>query len=173
MVLLGAASAVRADLRPPPKPTPDAVKIGAREVKLVVEVDDRATDARLIIPAGLLTDTKKRADAGWGWPMIMAGVALTAALVSGGLWLVRRGARKAAAVVLVVALLAFGGSLLYADVAVKPPPKPTPVTLPAGLTLSDKLVLEVAEKGDDVKLVVPSAMLIKTPKPKPEEKKPE
>jgi hypothetical protein len=167
LVLLGTLSAARAN-EAPPKPPPDTVKIGAREVKLVVLTDARAKDARLIIPAALLTDSKKRADA--GLPTIMAGLALTAALVSGGLWLARRGSvRKAAAVALVVSLLALGGSL-YADVSVKPPPKPAPVTLPAGVTLSEKLVLEVAEKGDEVQLILPSSAVIKPAKPKADDK---
>src|ERR1700722_5311982 len=91
-VLSSAVGAVRADV-PGPKDVPNKVKLGSREVKLEVVVDDKAEVARLILPQALLTEGgKKRADAGWPMPTIMAGLALTAALISAGLWLVRRGA---------------------------------------------------------------------------------
>jgi hypothetical protein len=153
-------STARGNEAPPPKP--ESIKIGARDVKLVVMVDEKAKTARLIIPQGLLTDDKRRSDA--GVPTILAGLALTLAFVSGGLWLARTRARKVAAAILVVALLAFGTAALYADLVVRPKPEPKAITLPAGITLSDKMTLEVAEKGDTVKLIVNSSMVVKAAK---------
>jgi len=159
-LLLGSVASANADKVPPPPPK--TIKVGTRDVKLEVVIDDKAKTARLQIPQGLLTEDKRRSDAGWPLPTIMAGLALTLAFVSGGLWLVRRGpARKVAAVVLFLSLLAFGTAAVYADLIVRPRPDPKPLTLPAGLTLSDKMVLEVVEKGDTVKLVVNSSMLPK------------
>ena len=160
VVLSLTAATARANEAPPPKP--ETIKLGSREVKLEVVVDDRAAraGARLQIPQGLLTEDRRRSDAGWHLPTIMAGLALTLAFVSGGLWLARRGpARKIAAVVLFLSLLAFGTAALNADVGPRPDPKP--LTLPAGVTLSEKLVLEVVEKGDTVKLIISSRMVVK------------
>jgi hypothetical protein len=159
-VLLGTVASARADKGP--RPDPKTIKLGARDVKLEVVVDDKAKTARLVIPAGLLTDDKRRADAGWPLPTILAGLALTLAFVSGGLWLARRGpARKAAAVVLLLALVAFGTAALTANPVVRPQPEPKTITLPAGITVSDKFVLEVVEKGDTVRLIVSSSMVAK------------
>jgi hypothetical protein len=164
LVLMGAG--LRANEAPPPPPKGETIKLGAREVKLVVERDERVKEARLVIPQGLLTADKRRTDAGWPLPTLVAGLALAAAFVSGGLWLARRGGRKVAAVVLVLSLLALGISALQANAPDRErdlKPKVTPIALPASVTLSGNLVLEVAEKGDSVKLIVNSSMLPKTP----------
>jgi hypothetical protein len=161
VALVGTVATARADRASPP---PKTVKFGSRDVKLVVEVDDKVKTAKLVIPQGLLTEDKRRSDAGWHLPTIMAGLALTLAFVSGGLWLARRGpARKVAAVVLVLSLLAFGTAALYANAGFKPTPVPKVVTLPADVILSDKLVLEVVDKGDAVHLIVNPSMLAKKP----------
>ena len=165
-LLLGfSTTALRADKVPPPPPKGETIKLGAREVKLVVERDDGVKEARLLVPQSLLTADKRRADAGWPLPTIVAGLALCAAFVSGGLWLARRGGRKLTAAVLVLSLAALGTAALYADVPVRPDerPKTTTVSLPADVTLSGKLVLEVVAKSDTdaVKLIVNSSMLPK------------
>jgi hypothetical protein len=63
--------------------------------------------------------------------------------------------------VLLLALVAFGTAAVYANGVVRPDPEPKPITLPAGITLSDKMVLDVVEKGTTVKLIVNSSMMPK------------
>lgn len=145
---------------------------GARRVSLTVEVDERVKEARLQIPANLLPAAvpARGADAGpLHLPTVAAGVALTLAFVTGGLWLLRRGTtRRVAAGGLLLALFALGGTALLADIAPgrgrgpKPPPPGGPagtLLLPGNVQLPPNLVLEVVEKGDGVKLIVNKEML--------------
>jgi hypothetical protein len=137
------------------------VPTGSREVKLIVESDNRVKTARLIIPRSLLSADRKTSSAGFHLPTIMAGLALTAAVVSGGLWLVRRGpVRKPAALVLLVSLAVLGSSALYADLPAsgRKPPKPRTVKLPGNFILPEKLNLEIVDKGDAVKLIINDSM---------------
>jgi hypothetical protein len=159
--LLVAASTVWANAAPMP-PNPPLVK-GPQNVKLVVEVDENAKAPRLEIPQNLITLQLRRgapgpgADAGPRVPTTIAGLALAGAFVSGGFWLTRRN-RTIATIAL--AFLVVGGTLM-ADIRVqpKPAPKTTPLTLPANLAIaSDKLTLEITDKGDAVKLIVPKGM---------------
>src|SRR5579884_1319846 len=87
----GLIPAVRANPVAPPPPPPN-IQFGAREAKVVVEVDERAKQPRLIIPAPLVTQQRGGAGAGFGqMPTVVAGVALTLAFVTGGFWLLRKG----------------------------------------------------------------------------------
>jgi hypothetical protein len=165
VVLVGAAVA-HANKRAVPPPVPKPASGGTQEVKLVVAVDDTVKVPRLLVPRSLLTAEKKTADAGSRVPTMMAGIALTAAFVSGGLWLVRRsGNRKVAGVVLMLSVATFGASALYADRVPGRPPvhRPTTLPLPAGVALPEKLTLEIAEKGDAVKLIISSKMKVSLP----------
>ncbi len=158
--------------RRPVRERKEALPRGARRVSLTVEVDERVKEARLQIPANLLPPAApaRGADAGpLHLPTVVAGVALTLAFVTGGLWLLRRGTtRRVAAGALLLALFAFGGALL-ADIAPggrglpKRPPfpgaPPGTLLLPGNVQLPPNLVLEVVEKGDGVKLIVNKEML--------------
>jgi hypothetical protein len=145
---------------PRPAPLPEA-----KSAKLVVVVDERVKEPRLVIPKSLMGEKKS------AWletPTVVAGLALTFALVSGGVWLVRRGTtRTVAAVALALSLLALGGSALFADVAKPPQPKVTPVTLPANIVFTDKIQIEFVDKGDEVKLLVGKDMVKAEAKPEP------
>jgi hypothetical protein len=76
-------------------------------------------------------------------------------------------------VVLALALLTAGATAVWADIPVGPKPKPPAkleqVALPAGLTLSEKITVEIAPNGDNIRLIVNKDMLIG--KDKSEEKK--
>lgn len=176
LMLWGLAADAHANGPRPPLPPPvNPMLLGARNAELVVEVDENARDARLQIPMKLLAapprPVKLGADGG-RIPTLVAGLALTCAFVSGGFWLVRRGRSRTLAAVLTLTLLAAGTTAVVADIAVPKPVKPpvlnptTPVALPADIKLSGKVVLEVVQFGDKIKLIVPKNMVPKVDKPK-------
>jgi hypothetical protein len=172
------------------------------DAKLVVEVDEKARQPRLIVPMTLLLKgsgppggvipgvpppvepiapppppgapaRKEGADAGaLGLPTVVAGLALTAAFVSGGLWLIRRGSGRRYLGVLVLGILAASATALWADIPPfrgrpKPPPpapaKATPIPLPAGIELSEKITLEFSVAGDTLRLIVPKEAVLRKP----------
>jgi hypothetical protein len=185
LFLLGALTAAHGNEAAPQRPRTregerkEVLPRGARRVSLTVEVDDRVKEARLQIPANLLPPAApaapaRGADAGpWHLPTVVAGLALTLSLASGGLWLLRRGTtRRVAAGALLLGLFALGGAALFANAPIlgntfaqplppfAAPPGPLPnLLLPADVRLSPNIVLEVVEKGDGVKLIVNKAML--------------
>jgi hypothetical protein len=158
-----------------------------REVPLVVQVDAKAKTARLQVPFNLLFGQPganppgapavppRGADAGrLTVPTLVAGVALTLAFASGGLWLARRRAGRSLAILLVLSLFAAGTAAVWADLGPRPlgpvrRPQPVPpalpaLKLPAGVELPDKLILEAVGAGDRVTLIVPKAMVLKKDK---------
>ena len=153
-LLLTALPSARADLAPPPLPK-------GTETKFVVIVDERADKPHLQIPKSLLQGNTKTGP-GRGRPVrlptIIAGLALTAAFVSGGFWLVRRGrgpGRTVAAGVVVLSFLALGASAVWADVPRPPRPRgPVTLPLPANVTLPDTVVVDLLDKGDTITLIV-------------------
>jgi hypothetical protein len=182
LFLLGAVPAARANEAPPPVRTKPA---DPQLVKLVVEVDDDVKEPRLQIPRAFLgaAGERKGADLGPGRvPTIVAGLALTLAFASGGFWLLRRGSsRYFASAVLALSLVALSATALWADRLPIVPPKPASpkevgtLALPAGIQVSDKIAIEVVDKGDAVKLIINKSMAIKKsaevkPEAKPETK---
>jgi hypothetical protein len=183
LFLLGAMAAAHGNEaappreRVPPRERKEVLPRGARRVSLTVEVDDRVKEMRLQIPANLLPPAAPAAPARGAGPLhlptVVAGVALTLSLASGGLWLLRRGtARRAAAAALLLGLFTLGGAALFANAPIlnntfarplpnfQAPPGPLPnLLLPADVRLSPNIVVEVVEKGDGVKLIVNKAML--------------
>jgi len=157
--LFGTASAVRADAAPMPgDPQP-------QKAKLVVEIDAKAKQPRLIIPTSLMTPKKVPGQVN-NASTIIGGVALTLAVVSVGFWFIRKGpGRNVAAAVAVVSLFALGVSALYADIPVRPRP-PAPVKLPADVQLQEEIMVEFVEKGDAIKLIVNKAAPVKAESPK-------
>jgi hypothetical protein len=171
LLLLAAWPAARADLRPPPRPAAPGLRAGPQDVKLVVEIDDKAKQPRLLVPRNLLVNPggavpgARPGRAGASLPTAAAGLALALGLMSGGVWLARRGGRRAlAAAAGALVLLGLGG-VLWADIPAGPRPRPKPVRapevvgLPAGVQLSGKLTLEIVPRGDSLKLVVSKSML--------------
>jgi hypothetical protein len=152
LFLVGSLAAVRGNEAPPRDPAPVAQK-----AKLVVEVDAKAKEPRLIIPRSLANPPKKASSL--NVPTVVAGVALTLAMVSAGFWFIRRGpGRSVAAAVVVFSLFALGVSALYAENPEEPKPRPaTTVRLPANVQLQEDVVIEFVEKGDVIKLIVRDA----------------
>lgn len=162
-----------------PFPIAPGVAFGSRNAEMVVEVDEKAKDTRLVIPSNLLIIPQPRpgklgADAG-GIPLIVTGLALTCAFVSGGMWLVRRGRGRFLGGLLFVALLTAGTSVVTADlirpINPKPPVKENtlPVQLPANIQLTGKVLLEIVPTGDKIRLVVPKGAAPAKGEKKPEE----
>jgi hypothetical protein len=147
----------------------------------VVVIDETARQPRLQIPKMLLPGgagsapparpLQQRSEAApgpLGLPTIVAVLDHTGALVSGGFWLVRRGlGRTIASAILVMALGSLGATALWADLRppLRPQPKAegTPLKLPAGILLPEKIMLEYVDAGDSLKLIIPPAMAIKVP----------
>lgn len=177
-----ANEAAPAPPRPEPIPQPVLGK-GGQEVKLVVQVDDKAKVARLQVPlnlffgtpnppAGLVPPARRGADAGpLGLPTIIAGLALSLAVASGGLWLARRRWGRPAAMVLVLSLFAAGSAAVWADLGPRPlgpvprlapPVKPAlpALKLPAGIELSANVILETVPDGDHLTLIVPKSAVV-------------
>ncbi len=184
VVLFCAVAEVKANGARPPFPINPGVVFGSRNADMVVEVDEKANNTRLVIPSNLLRIPQPRpgrlgADAG-GLPLLITGIALTCAFVSGGMWLVRRGrGRTLAGLLLLGALLTAGTSAVMADLLpnrARPPVKEntTPIQLPANVQLTGKVILEIVPAGDKIRLVVPKAAVQKGGKVegKTEEKKP-
>jgi hypothetical protein len=168
LFLLGAAAATRADVAKPPKPDKTPPKA---TVPVVILTDDKVTETHLEVPKSLLASL--RADAGEPdgdsrraglapLQLVVAGLALTVAISLGGLWLVRYrnrpGGRTLVVLLAVVTVLGAAG-LVWANIA-PPPPPPKPV-LPDGILLSEKVSVDVVEKGDAVRLIVPRGDLAK------------
>jgi hypothetical protein len=168
------------------RPTPPAAwRVGPQNVKLNVVCDPRVKQPHLLIPRSLLVTTEqpRRLGAATLVPTVVTGLALSAALVIGGLWFAGRGNRAAAAVLLVLGVGLLGAGAVLADIAYpgedgrfhrhqpRPPflPENAPhsITLPADIQLPADILLEVAEEGDSILLTVPAQ-----PKPAVNEPKP-
>jgi hypothetical protein len=170
LALLALVEAARADISPPPRrPSRPA---GRKQVKLVVKVDRKVRKPRLVVPRKFIgTRGRPRAEAAPSrLPTLAAGVALSLTVVTGGIWLVRRGkkGRFLAGALLAVSLVGLGGAALWADIPPlgkrRPPAARTEtVALPAGIQLSDELTLEIVERGNVVTLIVPPDSVLETP----------
>jgi hypothetical protein len=120
----------------------------------------------------------KGVDAGTrlGAPTVVAGLAMTLAFASGGLWLVRRGAGRYLAILVVLSLFAAGAAVVWTNLALANPlmPPALPVLqLPAGIELTDKLILEPVAADDHVTLIVPKSMVSEKEKKELGAKRPE
>lgn len=142
---------------PPPRP-PEKV-----QPTLVIEVDDSVKQARLIVPRAMLQGQPEPPKRG-AWlpvPTVVVALCLSAGLLTGGLWVARRGRgglnRTTLTAILALTLLAAGAAAVYADLPgrTRPPrpPEPPPVAVPSGIPV----VVEVSD-GDQVKLVISSQM---------------
>jgi hypothetical protein len=169
---LSFSAMARADMGPgflhTPRPTPVPVR-PKNAVQLVIEASDDATEARLTIPRRLLrsakaVEQKSRADGGSisvPWTLV-ACTGLTLALAIAGLGLSPFRHRPAAwTVALVVGLAAGMGIGCRLASAAEPPPANRFEVVAPGLPL-DKVKVEVLEKGDAVRLIVPRTQLAET-----------
>jgi hypothetical protein len=166
LLLLGLALAAPGNPIPVPRPRAGPTfRTTPTEHKLVVEINESVKQPRLLIPKNLLlTDSAPEAPrkgAALGTSTLMAGVALTLAFVTGGLWIARRGKGRGIATVAIglVALAATAGALCANLAPSKPPARPATVHLPAEIKLSDRVTVLIVEKGDSIKLVVNKSML--------------
>jgi len=177
LLLAGLAPVVWANGGPPPFPRGNVPVLGEIPANLVVEVDEKAKEVRLQIPQGLFQPKpqpkpeRKGADAGLRMEDLLAGLALTGCLVSGGLWMIRRGRNRfLGPVSLALAALTLTGFAVWANSPAPRPlaeKKPLPVALPVSVKLNGKIVLEIVPLGGPVKLIVPKEMA------EPEAKTPE
>jgi hypothetical protein len=166
LLAVGTPAVLANPIAPPVKPQPGTPAVGNAGTELTVMVDPNAKWPRMLIPQKLLggqAPPRKGADAGGRLPLLVGGLALTAAFVSGGFWLVRRGRGRFLTGACLVLFLAVGSSaFLFADVpSPKPNTRPHAVTLPAGVMLPGKVSLEIVDKGEGVTLIIPQELLIK------------
>jgi multidrug efflux pump subunit AcrA (membrane-fusion protein) len=90
----------------------------------------------------------------------VAGLALTAAFVSGGFCLVRK-KRGFALVALFAAVVVFGCSAEKVKVVTYPDPPPTvAVTLPGTVQIDGTILLDVVRGSGDVELIAPAACFV-------------
>jgi hypothetical protein len=162
-LLLLAGSQVWANGAPPPF-QPNQIAFGSRNARLVVEVNAAAREPHLVIPAALVGQPGAR-PRGFGaglTPTLVVALALTAAFVSGGFWLLRKGSgRTVVSLALFVSLAVLAGTA-SADIARPPRPPAMPgLPLPADIKLTEKIVVEVVPLGDSIRLIVPPAMVLK------------
>jgi hypothetical protein len=147
--------------------------------KLVIEVDEKAKEARLVIPQRFLNNVPAKPRGLGQLPTIMVGVALALGLAFSGLWLVRKRGGMAPLLLAAVAVVGLGGATLWANVrplpgesVPRPQPKP-PVGLPLLATL-EPIHVETVARGDAIRLIIPLAMKAKlapaAPAPKPTNK---
>jgi hypothetical protein len=132
-------------------------------VPVVVSVDEKATEARLIVPKRFLKSVADltgeggpaRAEARpFHWPIVGFLLPIGVALAGGGLWLlgVRPRVGRRGAVLLGLVLLGGVGATVAWGRAQLPPIPPHP-------PLKGQVTVEVVEEGDAVKLVLPRGML--------------
>lgn len=120
--------------------------------------------AKLIIPQKFIVTDGKKAEADPAGPRnLFAGLALSAAFVSGGIWLVRRGrsAGKAVLVVLIVGGI-FGTAMVMSIVHGNEGPPPRVQTTPAeinGNVANLGMDVVIVAEGDRIQIVLPKRLL--------------
>ena len=197
-VVLGMAAinnSARGDIVPsPPGPHPHSppAPVASVAASLAIEVDPQASENLLLVPRKLLGDAQPTAFRGdrqqGAWlevipPLgtVVAGIALSLALISGGLWLAhRRSAQRAAvSLLMIVATAGFATSLAWADIAspwghrTPRPPLPTPSPsvapplVPTVVLLAEPIRVKAVD-GDTIKLIVTPSAAAKLAKRPPE-----
>lgn len=143
--------------------------LSSKKAQYVTTFDPKATRTRLVIPQKFVggsakdasKDAPKTTGSGSG-NTLMAGLALSLGVVSGGVWWSRRGSGslgKGKIVLLAIGVLGasvLAASALFADIAIpKDKGKGFPGPNPAfGMPRAD-IDIEITEKGDTVYLVIP------------------
>lgn len=145
------------------RPAPP-VKKDDGAVPLVIQVDMKAQQNKLLIPKEMLG--KLKADAGAEPKSLaklhtmVAGLSLALALAFGGVWMMKhRGQTGGRALALLVgavtALLIGGAAMVWADVAPRSQPFPVPGPV------NSNVIIEVVEKGTEIKLIITRDQLTK------------
>lgn len=179
MVVLVATNPLRADdaseIPPRPRVQKPAAPTGMKSEVLVKAAN--VSMAHLVIPAKVLARLAEKAPRASAAPTgprtVVAGIALSAALVVGGLQLVRRkntGARQTALLLTLSGAIVFvAASAVWADIApgpgprrpVLPPEQPVqqPDSAPPGLTLP--VYIDLGGEGDQVTLTLSAPDAVK------------
>jgi hypothetical protein len=169
------ASPILANGAPFPRPP---VQVTSADAKLVVLVDANAKKPLLRVPASLVTVKKEEPKREGGALLnnpatVIAGLALCAAFVSGGFWLLRGRGGRAAAVALCIACLALAGGTAFGDLIIPRPPVLPVVQLPGNVKLSsDVTIVTHIGPGNTIELIIPGEKTDPAPKTgeKPTEK---
>jgi hypothetical protein len=151
-LFLSATAITRADIAPIKPKNPNN--------SLVVEIDNKVTKAQLIIPQKFLAKNGAAVPVQGGLgaaPTVIAGLCLSLAVLSGGIWLLRRGGRKLSpvqtglAVGLCVGLTVLGVAtpFLWGNGIA-----PRPVPQPASVVVSEDVQVVVVPQGNEIRLVV-------------------
>lgn len=181
LAVLGVHAEAFADLAPPPR-AGATVKRTPTEAKLEVVVRKDVKKPTLMIPEKFVVTNAGFGPGRGGFgmntvPMVVGGVALTLAFVSGGFWLVRRTSGKTIAMLISVSLLTAAGSALWADIPSpfpRPRPRPGPapfppgpqqnvVAMPANVVLPEDVVIQIVPRGDKITLIIPGNVPIGGP----------
>jgi len=163
VAVLLTSSLLRADIAPGPRPRP-APPVADKSVPFTIEAVDGNGPTRLIVPrkfaagarAALDIQNDAVAEAPSKTPTVLAGFFLTLSMVCGGLWVVRSrnvlGTHTVVGILVGVAFLAIGSAVLFANAAPFQPVAPV-------RAVNDRIIIEVVENGDAVKMIVPKARL--------------
>jgi hypothetical protein len=146
----------------------------AQGLKLVIQVDEKAKVARLVIPRRVINPPAQPAQPrprGFGQlSTMMVGTALAMSVALGGLWLVRKRSgvpgRIAPMLLLAVGFLGVGVAAAWADLAppkdrpFRPRPQPIVPALPAlpALATVEPIRIEYVAQGDAIRLILTPAM---------------
>lgn len=138
------------------------VVVNSAEAKLVVQVDANAKKPILKVPATLVQKAPQPRPGGQALldnpTLLVAGLALACAFVSGGFWLLRGKGGRATVAILAVAGLALAGGFLTADLRPPPlPPQLPAIALPAKVDLSGDVTIQVyaSPLDQNIYLVLP------------------
>jgi hypothetical protein len=169
--------------RPPPFPPPGpAAKpiaedmgktLSSKKTQYVTTFDPKATRTKIVIPQKFINAAAKapakdgaaRTSSLGSGNTLIAGMALSLCLVSGGVWWSKRGSSLGKGKTALLAIGVFGASMLvasalFADIATFPPKDKGkgvgPGINPFGMAKTD-VDIEITEKGDTVYLVIPGA----------------
>ncbi len=151
------------------------------KVKLVVKVDEKAKHAILEVPINLAMGQLRDGNLGlapeadpeggrrFGLATVVAGLSLTMAFASGGLWLARRGKKRILAALIVGFIFTAGTAAVWSNAA---PPRPvgrprppgkeglSTLKLPAGLEIGETLILKPVAPANYLTLIVPKSMVL-------------
>jgi hypothetical protein len=154
------------------------------KVKLVVKVDEKAKHAILEVPINLAMGQLRDGNLGlapeadpeggrrFGLATVVAGLSLTMAFASGGLWLARRGKKRILATLLVASICTVGMTAVWGNLGPRPVGRPRPpdkeslstLKLPAGLEIGESMILKPVAPANYLTLIVPKSMVLEREK---------